>query len=183
MAIDLLKRDFPKFKNIPEAFQKVYDKADILGGLLVGDYSMAEFLLNALLAWFEEKAAIAKELVIFGCDGNDGLYGYWTHGDTPLEKAPIIFLDDAGMRSTVLANTFEEFLALLGLGKNAIGRHYNWPDQKRPVEDVADYRTWLRDEMKIEPVTDEKAALAIIEKARGSHPDFNAWIDDWMAKH
>jgi len=183
MAIDLLQRDFPKLKAIPDNFRKVYEKADEMGGLLVGDFSIAEFLKDSLLAWFKEKEDVAKEFVIFGVDGKSGLYGYWTHEDTPLEKAPIVYLDDAGTQSTVLANSFEEFLALLGLGKEKIGRRGDWASQKRPVEDVEDYRAWLTGTMGIQPATNEKDAAAIVDKARASHPDLNGWIDEWMANH
>lgn len=183
MSIDLLQRDFTKFKHIPKNFQKAYDKADELGGLFVGDFTIAEFLRNSLLAWFKEKEDVANEFVIFGTDGNSGLYGYWTHEDTPLDKAPIVYLDDAGTQSTVLANSFEEFLALLGLGKEKIGRYGDWPTQKKLVEDVEDYRSWLRDEMNIEPIVDEAAGRALVERARAAHPDLNKWIDEWMANH
>jgi hypothetical protein len=179
---------YPGFKKAPESLKQrmdlVFERADENVCFLCGDMAFDNTQWTPLKNWFKGQPDIANEIFVFGCDGNSGLYGFWIHDGAPLEKAPIVYLDDAGRDSYPIANSLDEFLALVALGKNnRLGRYKLWDQSKTENEGLAEYRSWLRDVMKIEPVTDDKTGAALIENARKSHPDLNKWIDEWMAKH
>jgi hypothetical protein len=79
-----------------------------------------------------------------------------------------------------LANTFEEFLALLSLGYEELGFAVSKPEYKvgtRIDEALLDFRAWLDREFKIQvPDTHDM----IIRTARNAHPDLETWIERWM---
>ncbi len=104
------------------------------------------------------------------------MYGYWRYNGRSLDAAPLVYLNDEGQDNTVLANTLEEFLIVIAVGQHYLGLVDKWDEGERPDEDTLRYRDWLRADVGIETPTLDQAR-SIVARARASHPDLDAWLD------
>jgi len=78
--------------------------------------------------------------------------------------------------NTVLADTLDEFLALLALGSKLHELGKGWPDVPESGEETQRYRAWLHDRAGLEVPQD---GHAIVARARSTHPDLDAFVDQW----
>jgi len=178
-----LHRSFPDDTPLPELLVRLCaftDEEDGNGGTIAEDLELYERGPFALNAWFRGNIRAAAQFVVFASDEAGGLYGYWRYEGQPLDQAPLVYLNDEGAHNTVLASTLEEFLALVGVGQEFVGRFDQWDDQADPDSYTLRYRNWLRTTLGVEPPTLDEAR-AIIERARGQHPDLDEWIDQIRA--
>jgi len=179
MTPEELHRSFPNDIPLPELLVRLCAFTDGEGGN--GGTIAADLVLNPdgrdfLDGWFDGDVSAADQFVVFASDGADALYGYWRYEGQPLDQAPLVYLNDEGAYNTVLASTLEEFLTLVGVGQPYIGMVDEWDAQEEPDEDTLRYRDWLRRELGVEPPTLDEAR-AIVERARGQHPDLDAWVE------
>lgn len=182
MSLDELRESFPKLASMKTStlLSKVFAHAAESEGFLVGDFCLDPKLRDETNAWFQGDDAMAEQFVILATDDANALYGYWLHDDLEIDKAPLVYLNGEGMGNTVLANSLQELLSILGLGRNTIGQVEAWQDEEDPAEGVETYRLWLRDELKIEPATTHEQAYAIVARAKKGHPDLDKVITDWL---
>ncbi len=179
MTPEELHRSFPDDTPLPELLVRLCaftDEEDGNGGTIAEDLELYERGPFALNAWFRGNIRAAAQFVVFASDEAGGLYGYWRYEGQPLDRAPLVYLNDEGAHNTVLASTLEEFLTLVGVGQPYIGMVDEWDEQEEPDEDTLRYRDWLRAELGVEPPTLNEAR-AIVEHARGQHPDLDAWVE------
>jgi hypothetical protein len=183
--------DFKRFKELYARFaepsdlmQKTFDKAKENIGLLVGDMAFRDTYYFTLVSRLQEDEKAAANFIPFATDGTNGIYAFWFYDARALEEAPIVYFGPDNRRNGVLASSLAEMLAMLGIGKTNIGDVPHWDDQAAGgVEDLDEYLAWLRDMAKVQPITDPKAARAVVEKARQAHPDLDPWIAKWFVEH
>lgn len=135
-----------------------------------GDCCIAE--PGDLVAWLGEEAAARAvgRLHVFLRGPAGYLYGFWSHDGRPMRDAPIVYLDDEGDGSAVVAENLGEFLGIIANGFDRIRL-----DALEPSPDAL-------------PASPEAffthrgiAALpdweARIRAAAARHPDFAGWLD------
>lgn len=176
--IDALQEMFPANVQLPDALVKLCDYSDQTGGRISCDFRLMTdtYIADQI---FRDVEGGRRHVALFGRDNMLSLYGYWLYDERPLEQVPIVYLHHEGVGTTVLANTLEEFLALLTLGYREVGSVADWAAQKRPCDGIGAFRTWLRDELGITRPNDGRALVA---QAQQTHPDFNAWLQEERAR-
>jgi hypothetical protein len=174
MNLKELSKDFPAPGPIPEMLLKLAQYDDANDGLLSCDFELTATGNDDLLAGFRGNPEVTKHFWIFGLDGMHSLYGFWFYEGHTIADAPIVYLNGEGFGNTVLANTTEEFIALLTVGQEAVGLIDSWGHSKPPCHGIENFRAWAKTELGIEPPKDP---LEIVERAKRSHPDLDEWID------
>jgi hypothetical protein len=94
----------------------------------------------------------------------------------------LFFLVLKGLGNTLLANTVEEFLALLALGDDELGFAISKPDYDigRTIDEkLFQFRHWLMKEFQIQVPPDSNA---IVRAAKSAHRDLDQWITEWLEK-
>jgi len=181
VTVDDFIAHFPDGLPIPPLLVKLADYCTRPGYILPGDLELTRKGRWQAIAWFNDDETAARPFVIFAIDKADSSFGYWRYADQPLDQAPLVYLDtEGGDESTVLANTFEEFLALLAIGNPAYTiTMVEGEDTSEDDEGIARYRTWLREEIGIAAPTISEAH-AIVERAQAAHPSLPAMVDRWL---
>lgn len=173
MKASQLRKVFPPGTLMPEALTKLCKYSEEVNEVIGCDFVLTADGNAANAAFFPDNETAQNQLVVFGMDEFQSLYAYWLYNDLPLEQAPIVYLNSESTANTILANTIEEFLALLALGKEEIGFVEGWEEQAEPCDGSNEFRAWLRNEFNITPPGDVKA---IVERARQAHPNFDDWV-------
>lgn len=171
--VEQLTRSFPG-ESIPVALSKLAEYAEGVTDRISCDFELTASGDEDLLAWFRGRPEAAKQFWVFGKDGMHSLYGYWIYEGRTIANAPIVYLNGEGSDNTVMANTLEEFIALLTLGEESVGLFDAWGQSQRPCDGIEEFRAWAKTEFGIEP---PKNAREVVEQARRSHPDLDEWID------
>jgi hypothetical protein len=145
-----------------------------------GYFSLIDHGMRTAEASFDGDQTAAKEFVLFGTDPDGSSYGFWIYEGRTLDTAPVVYLGSEGEGWTVLANTVEEFLALLALGKEDLGfladRLY-FPEPEEVTPGLKLFRRWLKKECGIVTAADP---AAIVSRARQNHPDLQNWLRKWQ---
>lgn len=166
-------------EKLPIALVKLFEFARGIGGFFAGNFEVDEDQVDAARAWFQGDAAAAGEFLLFGHDGTGSLYGFWRHDGLPIQRVPIVFLDSEGARCNVMADSVEDFLAILALGKRDPGWTVDETDPVEEDDELRAFRAWLASQFGIQPVRDSKAAVAA---AAAKHPSLDAWVEQWLAR-
>ena len=170
--IEQLTKSFPG-DSFPNALRKLAEYGEEAADQISCDFELTGTGDEDLVAGFRGSPK-AKQFWIFGIDGMHSLYGYWIYEGRSIVNAPIVYLNGEGSDNTVLANTLEEFIALLTLGEEAVGLIDAWGQSKRKCDGIEDFRAWAKTELGIEPPNNPRE---VVEQARKSHPDLDEWID------
>lgn len=169
------RRNFPPSYEIPEAIWKLFQYQINASG-----YS-GYFCLDDTLWSIEFPDALRPYFVLFGSDADGSFYAFWLYSDFSLKNAPIVFLSFDGTKNIILANSFLDFLALLGLGIEELGytvQQSNWWKTSPKSNDAnTEFRQWLKYEFDIVPPEDP---WMILQDARNNHPDLNQWLKERM---
>jgi hypothetical protein len=174
MTAEELSKLFPPGTPVPPILGKLAERSEATAGLLSCDFELTPNGESDSYYWFDGREAAAKQFQIFGFDGMHSLYGYWLYPGRTLADAPIVYLNGEGVENTVLANNLEEFLALLTLGEEAVGLYNGWGESADSCHGIPEFRDWANEEFGIVPPANPKE---IVETARRSHPDLDAWIN------
>jgi hypothetical protein len=172
--LDDLSAAFPEGREPPDSFVKFAEYDDSLDHNVICDFELAPTGQDDIKFGSSEEAA--KGFAVFGSDGTHSLYAFWPYDSRLLAQAPIVFFDSEWEATTLLANTFDEFLSLLALGQVQIGRVDDW-DVSNQCDETPAFQEWLRSTLGIEPAADPKAVVAA---ARAAHPDVKDWISERM---
>src|SRR5262245_26440492 len=117
MRIEDLRKNFPADVALPAALVRLLEYQNSVHHFYSGSFELDHQGAMSVLYWFDKDVQTASQFAIFGHGGDGSLYGYWLYNGRTIENAPIVFLGSEGVGNTLLANTFEEFLALLALGE------------------------------------------------------------------
>lgn len=175
MTPDELRTVFPANTPLPSLLVWLCAYTEANGDALAADLDVTMKGQQWLRMGFRSTPNLRDQFVIFASDRSQSLYGYWRYDGQPLDRAPLVYLNDEGVDNTVLANTLEEFLTLVAVGQPSLGLVGKWDDGEELDEYTVRYRAWLRAELGIEAPTISQAR-AIVESARASHPDLDAWL-------
>lgn len=178
------RNNFPLNSVIPESLMRLfhYQETNFRGPKQI-EYS-GLFSLSDEFGEYDTLLYISPKIISyfapFGGDADGSVYAFWMYDDFPLDKAPIVFIGKNWAGNTILANSFEEFLALLSLGIEELGYviHFppDWPKKPaRNAAETANFREWLASELGILVPTDP---AKIVIDAKESHPDFDRWIEE-----
>ncbi len=176
-------KNFPPDITVPSILLRLLDYQNAVPDFYSGSFELDRSGADNVYYWFDRDIQAARQFAIFGHSGDLSLYGYWLYPGRTLLTAPIVFLGSEGVGNTLLANSFEEFLALLSLGYEELGFAVSKPDYKISTtidESLLHFRAWLDREVGIQvPETFDSIVVA----ARNAHPDFKTWIEQWMQRH
>jgi hypothetical protein len=112
-------------------------------------------------------AELARAFDVFAHDGMLSLYAVW--------EGAVVFLDTDWVQTGVLADSLEEFVALLCLGRERIGMLSDWGAGE--CDDADEFRAWAEAELGVR-TPDEAEASELVERARAARPDLQAWIEE-----
>lgn len=121
---------------------------------------------------------VRADFVPFGLDADGSLYALWRYKPFALDVAPVVFLGSEWIGNKIMANSINDFLALLGLGIPELGYAVERPGWEKQVSDrleTLEFREWLLRELNIQVPGNPRA---IVENARTNHPDLNRWLRD-----
>ncbi len=175
MDESLFVKNFPPGMEIPPALIKLF-RYQALGKY---KYSGHFYLYDRF--WQNEgilEPQVRSDFVQFGFDADGSVYALWRYQPFDLDKAPVVFLGSEWAGNKILANSINEFLALLSLGIPELGyavEQAGWEKQVSERPEVIDFRVWLGRELDIQI---PENPLAIVERARASHPDLNDWLQE-----
>ena len=126
-------------------------------------------------SWMRGNAEAARRLVVFGQhEDNNSLYAFWRYDDRSVRESPIVYLHTEGWDNRVLANNFDQFLALLTLDIDEIGTGCFDGEVVGNTSRNNEFLDWLYKEFEIVPPDNPQS---ILEAARDAHPDLQIWID------
>ncbi len=176
--IDDLRAMFPPDTQLPDALAKLCAYSEQTAGRISCDFRLTA---NAYVAdqLFRDVEGGKQHVAIFGRDGMQSYYGYWLYEGRALDRSPIVYLHHEGVGTAVLANTLEDFFALLALGYREVGLVANWTTQTPPCDGIDAFRTWLRREFGIKPTVDGRT---LVTQAQQVHPDFDGWLKEERAR-
>jgi hypothetical protein len=173
LTVGELEAVFPAGTELPESLERLCAFADVRDGAVACDFVLTPRAQRQVAAALGIADADAERFAMFGRDGTASLYGFWRVDERPLAQAPIVFVGAEGVGTGVIAATIEDFLALLAVGKEAVGWVEQWSEGE--CADVADYREWLRADRGLEAPADPRA---VVEAARAAHPSLVEWAKE-----
>lgn len=177
MTPDILHANFPDDVPLPDTLVRLCAYTEAAGtNSLGGDLNLSATGRRSLEAGSPDVPGLADHFIVFAADGSGAMYGYWRYEQQPLDRVPLVYLDDEGVDNRVLANTIEELLTLIALGQPYLGVVDKWDEDEQPDPYTTRYRVWLRAELQIEAPTVAQARV-IVERATAAHPDINAWLE------
>ncbi len=183
LTLQDLAKNFPPATVVPAPLARLLEYQNAVPDFYSGSFELDHSGADSVDHWFDRDEQVARQFAIFGHGGDGSLYGYWFYSDKTLLTAPIVFLGSEGVGNTILANSFEEFLALLSLGYTELGFALSKPEYNvgtRIDEALLHFRGWLDREFKIQvPNTHD----TIVRAAHNAHPDLGTWIEQWMQRH
>ena len=164
-----LEKNFRGYR-LPSTLKKlaqVWDEGEMWFG---GDFELYGDGIAATEIWWKGNTRAAERFLIFGRDRTHSLYGYWLHdGIEELFEAPIVFLGSDGDTAQI-ANSIEDFCALLAHGFTLVGAHEDWDEEAAKPDPT--FNAWLEKEIGLRPA---KAPSCVIRAANDEHPDFFTW--------
>lgn len=178
MSLDALQELLPPGNQVPSGLLKLFDYAKPNGGLVLCDFSVTQYLGDDVVEWFQGDESVAKQFVMFGKDRTSSMYGWWFHeGVKSIAEAPLVFLGGEGSYNTVLANTLEELLQLLAIGKYNVGMVRRWDKQDKQCDNLAEYVAFLKNDLNLSPPADGRA---IVDRAKQAHPDLDQFVEKFL---
>jgi hypothetical protein len=182
MHIEDLRKNFPATVDVPSALLRLLEYQQYVNHFYSGLFELYDQGAMSVLYWFDKDEEAASQFAIFGHGGDGSMYGYWLYQGRAIENAPIVFLGSEGLGNTLLANTVEEFLALLALGDDELGFAISKPDYDigRTIDEkLFQFRHWLMKEFQIQVPPDSNS---IVRAAKSAHRDLDQWITEWLEK-
>ncbi len=177
MTPGALRANFPDDTPLPDMLVRLCHYTEVTGLAGLGrDMSLVEDGRRSVRRAFRNYPEHIDSFIVFLTDGSGSLYGYWRYDGQPLDHAPLVYLNDAGVNNTVLASTLEDFLTLIATGQRHLGLFETWDENSEPDEDTLLFRAWLREDVGIEAPTLTQAR-GIVERARAAHPDLEGWME------
>jgi hypothetical protein len=180
MELATFRRNFPPGVAVPDRLSKLLDFQNCSREWYTGYFELDEWEYG-FPAWFGGDKTAAEQFVVFGHGGDGSLYALWLYSHRSVADAPVVFLGSEGTDCGSLAANFDEFLALLALGVEELGFAVSWGDVRpadKPAPRLQELQIWLRASFGITPSPDP---MALVTAARIRHPDFGAWLNDWMS--
>jgi hypothetical protein len=131
-------------------------------------------------AWFDDDEETAKQFLVFAATASDGLFAVWLHDGSTTATAPIVFLGSEGC-GKVIANGFEEFLAILAVPYDDLEFTFSddaWSLQSETTDQLEQFRGWLAKECGIQAADD---VAGLISNAQSRHPSLLTFVEQWAA--
>jgi len=125
----------------------------------------------------------ASQFIVFGQEADGSAFGLWCYQGRKIEDAPIVYLGSEGTGWTVLANSLEEFIALLLVGADDLGfqaESLGDAVSQDPAPGLEIFRINMDVSAGIAPAKDPAAVVA---NARRNHPDLQKWPEKWQESH
>jgi hypothetical protein len=161
--------NFPDGVSVPPALRALAEFCGSIDDFFSGDFELRSDDDDAE-AWFHGNQDAAAQVAVFGQEGDGSLYALWLRAGTRPESAPVVFLCSEDDATKVLANDLADFLVLLSVGADGLGRWgpMHAPDEEAPH--LARYRAWLTKTTEREPVG-PKEARALMDSAAAAHAE------------
>jgi len=168
----------PTDEPLPNALVKLCEYDEQSAGSISCDFELTDTGQHKLGRYFGDEE-LASSFAVFGADELLSFYAFWLYDGRALADAPIVYLSGEAAGSTVLANTFEEFLGLLALGRPNVGLVADWDKAAELCANAVTFREWLSSELGIEPPPDPDA---VVDAAKKAHGDLASWIDEHQSE-
>lgn len=113
--------NFPPGSAVPPLLTKLLAYQNRVNAWYSGHFRLTDGGQKDAVASFDGDKVAASQFILFGRELDGSSYGFWLYEGRTLGNAPIVFLGSEGTDWKVLANSLEEFLALLAVGEDEIG--------------------------------------------------------------
>lgn len=165
----------PKGTILPSNLQKVCDYLENTGYPISGCMKIRPDDFGGVRAWFGGDDGMASNFAYFGSGPDGSMLALWLLNGKDATRAPVVHLGSEGINNAVLAEDFDSFLRLFGIGYNEIGFD-NLDEPPEEPESAEEFRVWLAQELAI---TCPETGTEIVRKAQASCPNIQAAIDSW----
>ena len=152
----------------PKMLMELFEAQDKWNNFFSGGFEFIDSGPRTAAALFRGDREAVKQFVLFAEEADGSVFGFWLYDGRTLENAPIVRLDADG-GGTVLANSLQDFFALLAVGCNDLGASY-LEEGDPPSEYLPQYRQWLKKKYGIVAPEDPQA---LIDQAEEAHPSLS----------
>jgi hypothetical protein len=170
LTLEEVAGNFPSKVAVPSLLVQLLDFQNANDGFCNGSFELTSGGIQTSRTYFENNLDTAEQLILFGHELDGAMYGYWLYDKHDINTAPIIFLGSEGQDNKVVANSLEEFLALLAVGADGTGyAGYNLKPEwyvPPPENRLIMFREWLAG-LGIYPGDPKE----IVDRAMQSHPN------------
>jgi hypothetical protein len=160
----------------PEKLQALYEYAATQEGWFCGYFEMTPLHPSP---WWTDDGEAAALFPTFAYGGSGSTYAFWLHGGLDLAGAPVVYLERQAAWCGVIADEFDDFLALLAVGEEEVGLSVAFRGFQGPAEgylaELREFQRWLKSQYNIVPAPNPEELVA---RAQKKHPDLDAWITD-----
>ena len=176
---DNLRSAFPN-RELPATVEKILSYQNSVGELL------GEFRIDDQVQYTLDDLSKKNRFAAFGSDATGGAYAFWSGTDKPiaaedLTNSPIVFLDSEAVYSTVVSLAIDDFVRLLVVGVEDIGKDAAMNEIElpaAPAKKVVRFRQWVASNLGID-VPSNAVDLVLAAKSQ-YHEPFTAWYRDWQ---
>ena len=163
------ERNFPPGVEIPEPFIHFMEEGHFL---YPGELEIRNFYYQIPVMKHILKDKRSVRLVIFGACADGSMYAFWRYDRQPIAQTPIVYWASEQAGSRVIANSFVEFLSLLGSGQFECNRIYQ---DQAVISELKSQRfcDWLQNDLGVAPVENAEDS---IKTAGSNHPNFEQWL-------
>ncbi len=136
MTPEELHRSFPDDITLPDLLVRLCaftDGEGGNGGTIAADLALNPDGRDFLDYWFDRDTSAANQFVVFASDGADALYGYWRYEGQPLDRAPLVYLNDEAPTTPSWPAPWSSSSSLSAWGRSTLAWSMYGMSTKRPT--------------------------------------------------
>ncbi len=175
MTAEIFRRSFPPGLTFPPELENLCEWQEQNGYPISGDFELeADEEHDVMGNWFGTDEVVDR-FGVFGKGPDGSLYAIWRQDDG---RCAVVHLGSEGQNNFVLAEDMKQFVRLLAVGYREIG----FDDLRaapKPIGINSAFQGWVK---KTFNTTIPAIGSEIVDRAKGTHDDFQSWINQVLQK-